>query len=184
MPRPLGLADLAVRPRPGGGTPEAVEGPTERVTAPVGFEDTIACVQNGLYLAHDGEQRVAVFVRGADDFGNPFARKVRVEVMAETDDAAAKVLGQLRGWVREGSVHRGKVFSLEFRMPTGVVDVRFHRIPAIERDEMCCRPACSSGSNGTPSVRASRRHVCAGLAATSAGGFCCTAHRARARRPR
>lgn len=136
MPRPLGLADLALKPRPGGVMPQALEGPTERVTVGVGFEDTVACVQSGLYLARDGEQRVALFVRGPDDFGNPFARKVRVDVMADAEETATQVLGTLRRWVRERSVHRGKVLSLEVKMPTGVVDVRFHRFPAIDRDEI------------------------------------------------
>jgi hypothetical protein len=120
----------------GGGVPQALDGPTERITVPVGFEETVSCVQSGLYLARDRDRPVALFVRGPDEFGSPFARKVRVDVMAETEDSAAQVLGMLRRWVRERSVHRGKVLSLEVKMPTGVVDVRFHRFPTIARDEI------------------------------------------------
>ena len=75
----LGLSDLLSR---GGlpGLPPLTEGPVDYVNFHLADDRVLSCVQFGLYLVHDGDKRLVVFVAGPTEHGP--RQKLRVEVVA------------------------------------------------------------------------------------------------------
>jgi hypothetical protein len=130
----LGLGDLLAPPRSGFMGPNLPgEGPVEYVNIQLEDERVLPCVQSGLYLLRDGEQRLAALVSGPGEH-TPFP-KVRVEVIAPERALAESFLAEIRRLTRERNVYRGHVISMSMDM-YGRFDMRFHRLPGIERAQI------------------------------------------------
>ena len=131
----LGLGDLVASG--GGGSPYGLrvptEGPVDYVNLAASEDEKIACIQFGLLLVGDGERRLAVLVRGADTRGYGQAG-VNVEVMAPDRASAEDFLTGLRRSMRARNVYRGRVVSLSVKPPMMTLDVRFHHLPAVDRE--------------------------------------------------
>lgn len=130
----VGLGDLATPARAGlmgGGGPQ--QGPVDYLNRPAGLDETIACVQFGLYLVEDAGGRLAAFIRGVDTRFGPGT--ITVEAMAPTRSAAERFLADIRGRMRRRNVYRGRVVSLSQKQ-MGALEVHFHHLPGIERDDI------------------------------------------------
>ncbi|HEX7275746.1 MAG TPA: ATP-binding protein [Acidimicrobiales bacterium] len=131
----LALGDLVAAGRGGlmgDGSPQ--EGPVDYLNLTAGQDETIACVQFGLYLiAGDAEAApLAVLVRGPDPRGYG-QTGVTVEVMALEGTDADAFLAAIRTRMRQHNVYRGRVVSLA-KPQFGPLEVRFHHLPPIDRD--------------------------------------------------
>lgn len=113
--------------------PGVVQGPVQYVNISLGQEGVLACVQCGLYLVKEGQDRLAILVRGPSDMG--MSRQVHVEAMAPTREAAERVLADLRLLMRKKNVYRSRVLSLGVDRGDNV-QVLFHTLPRIERDQI------------------------------------------------
>ena len=133
----LSLGDLASPARGGGlmGGRGPEEGPVDYVNVPAGEDQKLACIQFGLLLVEDGAHRLAVLVRSADSRGFTQAG-VTVEVMAEDRPAAERFLAAVRERMRARNVYRGRIVSLATKPPMNTLEVTFHRLPAIDRDDI------------------------------------------------
>ena len=136
----VALGDLAAPPRPGGlyGAPSPAKGPVDYVNVAAGDGVRLACVQFGLFLVSDagdglGSGRLAVLVRGADTRGFGPAG-ASVEVMGPHRADAEHFLAEIRTRMREHNIYRGRIVSLSMRPPMGALEVKFHRLPDIDRD--------------------------------------------------
>lgn len=108
-------------------------GPIQYVNIAVD-DDVLACVQVGLYLVRDGDERFAVLVRGPMDIG--YRSKAQVEVLGRTKEAVENVLANLRSKMREKNVYRGRVLSFN-RDEHGLnTRIGFERIPQIGREQI------------------------------------------------
>ena len=131
--------DLAsiVTAQPGRGRGIGI-GPVEYENVDVGEDRTIACIQSGLLLMRDGEVPVAALVQGPIKWGP--GNHVSVQVMSATREGAERWLTSLRTAVRDHSVYRGRIISLDVDRDTRSLRVNFHRLPAVAR-EMIILPA-------------------------------------------
>jgi hypothetical protein len=128
------LAQLVMPGRSGmWGGPGVVRGPVQYVNISLGEDGVLACVQCGLYLITDGEQRLAVLVRGPSDAG--MSRQVHIEAMAPAREPAERFLADLRLLMRKENVYRSRVLSLSMDRYEGV-QVHFHALPRIERSQI------------------------------------------------
>jgi hypothetical protein len=135
----LGLSDLLSRG--GGNRPPLTEGPVDYVNFHLAGDRVLACVQFGLYLVTDGEERFVVFLAGPHEHGPP-DQKLRVEVMAVRPEAGQAFLAELVEAVTRLNVYRGHVISLspgELGMGRQSLVV-FHNLPAVERDDLILPP--------------------------------------------
>jgi hypothetical protein len=104
-----GLAEL-VR---GGPWASAVElGGVEHVTVPLGEKESVACVQSGLWLVSDGDERLVVMLKSLD-FGD--GERLGLEVMARDLEHAERAHAELRRLMSERNVYRGRVVELRPR---------------------------------------------------------------------
>jgi hypothetical protein len=111
--------------------PQPLPGPVRYVSIKLQDDTVIACVQHGLFLIQ-GDQPLAVLVRGPNEMGNP---KIQVEVMAEARESAERFLADLRMLIRKRNVYRGQVLSLGINN-YGAIEVHFHTLAQIERDHI------------------------------------------------
>jgi hypothetical protein len=107
------------------------EGPVPYANAVLDAGRVIPCIQSGLLLLNDLEERLAVLVQGPRR-ESPFAR-VTVEVMAHDRQRAESFLAELRRTMRTRSVYRGRVVSLK-QDRRGNVQVEFHRLAKVPRE--------------------------------------------------
>lgn len=128
-----GLSELAAPPR--GGLvrgPETAEGPVAYLNVKVDEGRMLPCVEHGLFLVHDGDRRLVVLMRRAED--SPFQSSVRIEVIAPERDHASQLLTEVRASMREQNVYRGRVLSLS--AGRSGLQVNLHGLPRVERDEI------------------------------------------------
>jgi hypothetical protein len=134
----IGLSELVGA---GGGRPRLAEGPVDYVNFHLDGGRVLPCVQIGLYLVADGDDRLVVFVAGPSEGGGP-RPKLRVEVMAPRAEQGPAFLAELTENMRRLNVYRGHVISLspnEFGMGPQTL-VAFHALPRIERDDVVLPP--------------------------------------------
>jgi hypothetical protein len=110
------------------------EGPVQYVNITLEEGRVLTCVQSGLYLVHDGDQRLAVLLEAAGREFHPYA-KLKVEVMGMELAAAERFLANLRVTMRKRNVFRGHVLSLALS-ETHSLEVKFHHLPNIQRDHI------------------------------------------------
>lgn len=124
----VSIAHLIAAASPWG---SAAPGPVQHVNVGLDGGRILACLQLGLLLIRDGNDRLALLVSGPHQVG--FRRNVRLEAMAADRSRAERVLAEIRSSMRRLNVYRGHVISLSAdRM--GELEVRFHRLPEIPRD--------------------------------------------------
>lgn len=110
---------------------EAKEGPVDYLNIFLHDDNVLVCVNSGLYLAHDGNEPVALLISGPSDWTNT----VVLGVMALKSATAERILGTLRTSVRANNVYRSHVVSLEVGRHQSL-NVRFHHLPAIDRNNI------------------------------------------------
>ncbi|MGH2562578.1 MAG: AAA family ATPase [Thermomicrobiales bacterium] len=131
----LGLSDLLSRGS--GNRPPLTEGPVDYVNFHLADGKVLPCVQFGLYLVADGEERFVVFLAGPHEHGPP-DQKLRVEVMATRPEVGQAFLAELVEDTKRFNVYRGHVISLspgELGMGRQSLVV-FHNLPKVERDDL------------------------------------------------
>lgn len=106
------------------------EGPVEYANLTLDDGRVLACVQRGIYLVRDGEERLAVLVRGPN--ASAFSSKVHIEVMSIDRPQAERFLAEVRRSIWERNVYRGKVISLGMDQNHGI-QIRFHSLPKVDR---------------------------------------------------
>ena len=112
----------------------AGEGPVEYVNVLLAGDRVLSCVQRGLYLIRDGGNRLAVLMQGP--LKELHFRKAKIEVMAPVREAAEGLLGELRAALRTRNVYRGHILSLSQEETTGTLQVAFHRLPDVARQNI------------------------------------------------
>lgn len=110
------------------------EGPVQYVNLTLEGDRVLACVGCGVYFIRRGETPIAVLVRGPSELGH--VRNLLVEVMAADRASAEKFLGELRQAMRQRNVYRGRVVSLSSEGWDNKIQVHFHRLPEIRRDDI------------------------------------------------
>ncbi|MCI0612445.1 ATP-binding protein, partial [bacterium] len=108
-------------------------GPVQYKNINLQDDQTIACVDSGLYLIKNLDQRFAVLIRGPAEPG--FNRKIAVDVMAPERSAAEKFLVEIRQWIRKKNIYKGKVISLSQSDYRGI-NIHFRRLPQIAREQI------------------------------------------------
>jgi hypothetical protein len=124
------LAQLAAPPSAASRATAAVLGPVEYVNLPLDQDRVVACVQTGLFLVARGEDRETILISGTGRM--PSQQGLSAEVMAPDRARAEATLARLRAAMRQQSIFRGRVISLESK--DGSFEVRFHRLPPIRRE--------------------------------------------------
>jgi hypothetical protein len=129
------LSDLVA---PGGsglmGTSPPKEGPVLYVNIALEEDRMLTCVQSGLYLVRDGEQRLAMLLDAAAKEFHPYA-KLQVEVMGAERADAERFLANLRTTMRRRNVFRGHVISVDMNEMHSL-QIKFHHLPKIRRDNI------------------------------------------------
>lgn len=115
-------------------------GPVDLQHVPVSVDEEQECVGFGFFLGTDGPDRFAALLRGSNPkFGEDL---VQIEVLAGSRDAAKRLLVEVSALIVEHNVYRGQVVSLEghHAFGPGVGPFRFHRRPALTRDDIVMPP--------------------------------------------
>jgi ATPase family associated with various cellular activities (AAA) len=111
-------------------------GSVDLVNLPVSPDETLACVQFGLFLIEDRGVPVVALLRGPTEFGTQ--QTVTMELLSPDQERATALLAEVRGLMVERNVFRRQVIS--FGEPhlghVGVGPVVFHRRPALVRDQL------------------------------------------------
>ena len=110
---------------------EAKEGPVEYINMMLHDDRSLACVQAGLYLAHQGNEPVALLISGPRDWHST----VDLEVMALEPAKVDHVLKTLRTNMRANNVYRSHVVSLA-PGNYNALEVHFHHLPTIHRENI------------------------------------------------
>lgn len=128
----LSLSGLAAARGGGRQMPELSIGPVQYENVTLDEGRVVACVKSGVFLVRRGAQRFVLLLHGTD---RGYRDTLHVEVMAGERVAAERMLADLRATMRRLNVYRGRVISLEPACD-GAVEVRFHRLPAVARDDI------------------------------------------------
>jgi len=162
-----GLAEL-VR---GGEWAAYVElGAAELVTVPLAGNESLTCVESGLWLVADGEDAAVVMLRSTS-FGGP--EQLALEVMARERERGESVVGELRRLMSERNVYRGRVLELRSRhfhedegaplTVRSLPDVRREHIVLAEGVLEAIERQAFSVTRHAARLRASGRHLRRGL---------------------
>jgi hypothetical protein len=144
-------------------------GSVDYLMVDIGAGEMLQCVQQGMYLVHEGPKRLAVFIRGAQQSFEPNP-KVVVEVVAVDRHDAGEVLESVVTLMREKNLFRGSAISLRHNN-YGVSGLDFHRLPRMAKDEVILSPGVLERieahtiefSNHAKQLRTARRHLRRGL---------------------
>lgn len=111
-------------------------GSVDLVNLPVGPDETLACVQFGMFLVSDAAGPMAVVMRGPTEFGPH--QSLTLEVLCPDQERARSLLSEVRRLMVKRNVFRGQVISFsESQMGhVGVGPVVFHRRPELRRDQL------------------------------------------------
>ncbi len=142
------------------------EGPVQYRSVELADGERLQCLERGLYLIRDHDVRLAVFVRGGENFFG--AQGIALEILCPLSERAEAMLSEIRKLVHERNVYRGQVLSLGARGPDSI---SFHTLPQIEREAIILPPALLQNiERNTLSfvelssrLRAAGRHVKRGL---------------------
>lgn len=117
-----------------GSSPAGVtDGPVQYVNLSLSEDEVMTCVQRGLYLIRDGDERMALLFRGPTDFGH--RRQVSLEVMAGDRTRADAILAAIRTGIRDRNIYRSRILQIG-RGAQGDLMVTFHKLPVITRDQI------------------------------------------------
>ena len=104
-----GLAELV---RGGSWASEVQLGAATHVTVPLGEHESVTCVESGLWLVRDGDERLVLMLNSVD-MGR--GEQLALEVMGADRGRAESVIAQLRRLMAERNVYRGRVLELRAR---------------------------------------------------------------------
>ena len=104
-----GLAELV---RGGAWAGDVELGGVEHVTVPLGSDESITCVQSGLWLVRDGELLVVLMLKSID---HGMGEQLALEAMATDRATAEAALAEVRTLMAERNVYRGRVLELRSR---------------------------------------------------------------------
>ncbi|MDP8967308.1 MAG: ATP-binding protein [Actinomycetota bacterium] len=105
-----GLGELV---RGGEWAAEVQLGGAEHVTVPLAGQESITCVESGLWLVGEGDEALVVMLKSSAGFGP--GEQLALEVMARRRGRAEAVLAELRRLMSEHNVYRGRVLELRSR---------------------------------------------------------------------
>jgi hypothetical protein len=108
-------------------------GSVDLVNLAIGPDETLPCVQYGLFLIVDGENRLAVLMRGPQEHSPQMA--VTLEIVCSDELVGRSFLEEVRRLMVELNVFRGQVlsFGVSHMGHFGVGPIVFHHRPAMER---------------------------------------------------
>lgn len=112
-------------------------GPVEYAEVPSGPDTTMACIRWGLILVSNGDERLAVLVRGTSEHGPK--PELIVEAMATERDACSAFIAEFKELMRIHNIFRGKVLSIGASYEHGFfphLGVKFRSTPALTRDQV------------------------------------------------
>ncbi len=115
-------------------------GSVDYVDLPIGPDETLACVNFGIFLIIDGDDRLAVTMRGADEHRGQGG--VVLEVMGRSQESARVFLADVRRLMVELNVFRGQVISFggSHMGHMGAGPVVFNRRPELDRGRVVMGP--------------------------------------------
>ncbi len=142
------------------------EGPVQYRSVELADGERLQCMERGLYLIHDHDTRLVVFVRAAENFFG--GQGVTLEILCPLSEWAERALSEIRKLAHERNVYRGHVLALGAHGPDSI---GFHNLPQIERDSIILPPRLLqtierntlSFVELSPRLRAAGRHVKRGL---------------------
>lgn len=115
---------------------EPQEGPVEYVNVELDDSQVMPCVNVGLYLIRNGNERLAVLVSGPDE-SRPLRNSLTIEVIAPQREIADRFLSDVHDSMRACNVYRGKILSLA---PANALEreivINFHKLPPVRRDQI------------------------------------------------
>ena len=138
------------------------------VNVPVGVDETLPCVELGLYLLRFDDVPLIVLVAAGLEHGP--RPGLTLEVVSPDRDASAHFAARLRALMHERNVYRGKVLTFAFS-EYGGFGVTFHRLPRLARDDVILPEADLAAieqhtvavSTHADALRAAGRHLKRGL---------------------
>ena len=105
----------------------------------LGEGEVLPCLDYGIYLVQEGDQRFAILVSKAAAY-NPQIQQ-RVEVIAQTPERASETIAELRRLMRERNVYRGKIVRFEANDQLGGVTAVIQALPRVTRDQVVLEPS-------------------------------------------
>ena len=112
------------------------EGPVDYVNFNLENDKVLTCVQYGLFLVADGDDRFTVYVAGPPSAQMGPQSRMRVEIAGTRRDRAASLLKEITAAMRELNVYRGKAISLAPGQFGVQGLVKFHRLPRVSRADV------------------------------------------------
>lgn len=155
--------------------PHIVPTAASYVNVPVGVDETLPCVELGVFLlAFEGAPLVLLVAAGMEHGPRP---GLVLEALSAERETAARFLARLRTLMHERNVYRGKVLAFTFS-EYGGFGVTFHRVPHLTRDDVILpEPVLAAIEEHTVAVsahaealRAAGRHLKRGLLLFGAPG--------------
>jgi hypothetical protein len=129
------LSDLVAEPSPYRGGAIA-EGPMQYKNITLGDGRVLPCIENGLLLISQGEDRIACLVA---EGGHMARGAINVEAMATDQKSSERFLAELRKAMRKHNAYRGRVVSLSYSHEKGI-EVHFHNLRPTKRDDIILPP--------------------------------------------
>jgi hypothetical protein len=112
----------------------AEPGPVRYTDVEVGDGRVVRCVSTGVFLASRGGVPVVLWLSSSE---RPFGRNaLRLEGLSPREGVISELLASLRAAMREHNVYRGQVISLHAAGPEQSLQVQFHRLPEIAREQV------------------------------------------------
>jgi hypothetical protein len=125
----------------GGGQYQRItEGPVDYINFRLEDDKVLACVQFGLFLVVDGDDRFAIWMAGPPQQEMGPRVRMRVEIASPRREAAADLLREITAAMRELNVYRGKAISLAPQQYGVQSLVKFHKLRAVGRDDIVFPP--------------------------------------------
>ncbi|HET8951465.1 MAG TPA: ATP-binding protein [Solirubrobacteraceae bacterium] len=127
-----GLAELA---RTSPWAPSLEPGAPEHVTVPLGENESITCVESGMWLIQDDDGPLVLMLVSTEHGMGP---SLELQVMAPARERGERVLGELRALMTERNVYRGRVLELAsryFHEDEGA-PLTVRTLPAIAREQI------------------------------------------------
>jgi len=112
------------------------EGPVDYVNFNLEDGKVLTCVQYGLFLVTDGDDRFTVYIAGPPSAQMGPQSRMRIEIAGTRRDRAASLLKEITAAMRERNVYRGNAISLAPGQFGVQGLVKFHRLPRVSRADI------------------------------------------------
>lgn len=112
------------------------EGAVDYVNFHLENDKVLTCVQYGLFLVTDGDDRFTVYIAGPPSAQMGPQSRMRIEIAGARRDRAASLLKEITAAMRERNVYRGNAISLAPGQFGVQGLVKFHRLPRISRTDI------------------------------------------------